>query len=73
MGRKGEPAWTDLPPEERARRLAEPITVQTHGRVRSWSGCNINENRDGLSNRVLTRDQWYTPWREDPSTPEGVE
>lgn len=58
-----EPRWVDLPPEERARRLRQPVTIQYHGSTVGWGGANINEGRHAPQDRVLARDQWYEPWR----------
>jgi hypothetical protein len=62
MANRPEPAWTDLPPAERARRLAAPITIQHHGASQGWGGANINEGRHTPNDRVMARDQWYEPW-----------
>ena len=58
-----EPLWTDLPLDERQRRLTAPVTVLLHGRSYGWSGANTNENRKDVHTRVMARDQWYEPWQ----------
>lgn len=40
---KPEPRWTDLSPEERARRLRAPLTIQRIGSDKSWGGCGISQ------------------------------
>ncbi len=43
MTTRSEPRWTDLPPEERARRLRQPLTIQRIGSDKSWGGANLQD------------------------------
>lgn len=52
-----EPRWVDLPPAERARRLAQPITIASHGGNKSWGGCNLQDHLQ--DQEVAPRDQWF--------------
>lgn len=49
--------WVDLTPADRARRLAQPITIASHGGNKSWGGCNLQDHLQDQD--VAPRDQWF--------------